>query len=74
VARESVTALVRDAKDRAILAKRKAWERVSRVEAESAATLASAHGEAEGFAQRIALLKGELAETRQGRDTTDENS
>jgi hypothetical protein len=46
VAQESVTALVRDARDWATLADREAWERVSRVEAESATALASANGEA----------------------------
>jgi hypothetical protein len=35
---------------------------VSRVELESAATLASARNEGESLVQRIALLKGELAE------------
>jgi hypothetical protein len=54
--------LVRDAEDRATLAKMEAWERVSRVELESAATLASARNEGESLVQRIALLKGELAE------------
>jgi hypothetical protein len=54
--------LVRDAEDRATLAKMEAWERVSRVELESAATLASARNEGESLVQRIALLKGELVE------------
>jgi hypothetical protein len=39
---ENVTTLVRDMEDRATLAKREAQETVSRAEAESAATLASA--------------------------------
>jgi hypothetical protein len=47
---------------------------VSRVEVESAAVLASAHGEVEDFALRIALLEGDQAEARQARDTTKENS
>jgi hypothetical protein len=34
------------------------------MEAESVAALASAHGEAEGFAWRIALMEGELTEAR----------
>jgi hypothetical protein len=37
-------------------------------------TLASTHEEAEGFAQRVALLKGELVEERLAQDTTEENS
>jgi hypothetical protein len=52
-------------KDRATLAEREAHKRVSRVEAESATALAFAHGEAEGFTRRIALLEGELAEACQ---------
>jgi hypothetical protein len=39
---ENVTTLVRDMEDRATLAKREAQETVSRAEAESASTLASA--------------------------------
>jgi hypothetical protein len=62
VARESAIANVRDAKDQATLAEREARERVSMMEAESAVALASAHGEAEDRAQRVALLEGELAE------------
>jgi ABC-type multidrug transport system ATPase subunit len=66
-------AIVRDAEDWAALAEREVWERVSRVEAEGATALASAHGEAEDLARRIALLKGELAKARQTRDTIEEN-
>jgi hypothetical protein len=47
---------------------------VTRGEAESATTLASVHEEAEGFARRVALLKGELVEERLAQDTTEENS
>jgi hypothetical protein len=42
---ESTAALVRDVEAQAALAGRKAWERVSRVEVESTAMLASARGE-----------------------------
>jgi hypothetical protein len=59
-ARESTTTLVKEAEDWAALA-----ERVSRMEAESATTLAPARGEAEGLAKMIVLLEGELAETHQ---------
>jgi hypothetical protein len=51
-----------DAEDRATLVEREALERVLRLEAESTAVLASAHEEAEGFTQKIALLEGGLAE------------
>jgi hypothetical protein len=74
MAQESTTAVVRDVEDRATLAEMEARARVLRVEAESAAALASAPGEEEGFTQRIALLEGELAEPRQARDMTKENS
>jgi hypothetical protein len=47
---------------------------VSKVEAESTATLASTCEEAEGLVQRIALLEGELAEARQAREMAKENS
>jgi hypothetical protein len=40
-----------------------------RMEPESVTTLASTGGEAEGFARRIALLKGKLVDGRQARDT-----
>jgi hypothetical protein len=53
---ESAAALVSYAEDHATLVGREAQERVSSVEAERATALASTHGEAEGFAQRIALL------------------
>jgi hypothetical protein len=59
---ESVVALVKDAEDQAVLAKRETRERESRVEAENARALASIHGEVEGFASRIGLLEGEPAE------------
>jgi hypothetical protein len=44
------------------------------MEAKSAAVLASAHGEAEGFTRRIALLEGELVEAHQVHGTTEVNS
>jgi hypothetical protein len=43
------------------LAWRTAREWVSRVEVENVAVLASTHEDAEGLAQKIALLEGELA-------------
>jgi hypothetical protein len=61
---ESVMTFIREAKAWATLAEREAQKRVSRMEAESVAALASAHGEAEGFAWRIALMEGELTEAR----------
>jgi hypothetical protein len=65
MAQESATPLVREVEDQATLAEREAQERVSTMEVESAAVLASARGEVEGFAQRISLLEGELAEVCQ---------
>jgi hypothetical protein len=69
-----VTTLVGDAVAGATLAEWEARERVSRIEVEGAAVLASAHGEAEDLAQRVALLEGELAEARQAREAAEENS
>jgi hypothetical protein len=71
---ESTTTVVRDVEDHAALAEREAQERVSTVEEESTAALASAHGEAEDLAQRVALLEGELAVVCQSRDMTKEKS
>jgi hypothetical protein len=53
---ESAMALVSYAEDQTTLARRETRERVSSVEAKRATALASTHGEAEGIAQRIALL------------------
>jgi hypothetical protein len=62
VAWESATILIKDAEDQAALVEREARDRVSRLEVESAVMLTYAHKEAKGFAQRIALLEGELAD------------
>jgi hypothetical protein len=62
VVRESAVTFVKEVEDRAALTEREARERVSWMEAESAATLTSAHREAKGFARRITLLEGELVE------------
>jgi hypothetical protein len=51
--RESAMTLVKDAKDQTTLDEREAWERVSRVEVESAAALASPRDEAEGLVWKI---------------------
>jgi hypothetical protein len=51
---------VNDAEDCATLAVREALERVSRAEAENAATLASTHEDAKGFVRKITLLEDEL--------------
>jgi hypothetical protein len=42
------------------LAEREAWDRVSRVEAESVVVLASARGEAEDHARRIPISRASL--------------
>jgi hypothetical protein len=57
-ARDSATILVKDAEDWATLAEREARERVSRVEAESATVLASAHEEALSCALPMSVLHG----------------
>jgi hypothetical protein len=44
------------------------------MEVESVAVLVSTHGVAEGFAQRITLLEGELADVCHAQDTTEANS
>jgi hypothetical protein len=46
---------------------------VSKVEAESATYLASAHGEAIELTQRVAFFEGELVDERQAWDTTEAN-
>jgi hypothetical protein len=57
---ESATALVEDVEAQNALAKREAWDRVSRVEAESIVVLASARGEAEDHARRIPISRASL--------------
>jgi hypothetical protein len=71
---DSTTLRVKDAEDRAALTERKAWERVSRVEAENAMVLASTHNDAKGLVQKIALYEGELAEERRAKEVAEENS
>jgi hypothetical protein len=56
VAWESIAALVRDMYDWAALAQREARESVLRGEVKGAVALASARGDAEAFAWRMALL------------------
>jgi hypothetical protein len=71
---ENDTTPFRGAEDWAALAERESQERDSRVEAESAALLASARQEAEGIVRSVALLEGELAEVHQAREMAEENS
>jgi hypothetical protein len=54
---DRATLHVMDAEDRATLVERVALEKVSRVEAENAVVLASAHEDAEGFVRKIAQLE-----------------
>jgi hypothetical protein len=56
------------------LVEREAREMVWRMEAESAASLVSTHGEAEVFTQRIALLESGLMEVCQDQDRAEANS
>jgi hypothetical protein len=64
MAQKSIVALVKEAEDQTALAEMEARKRVSRMEAESSAALASACGEVEVFTRGIALLEGELTEAR----------
>jgi hypothetical protein len=73
-ARDSTTTIVRDAEDQTAHVETEAQERVSRVEVQSAAALASAREDAEDLARKIALLEGELVEARQAREVVEENS
>jgi hypothetical protein len=74
VAWESTTTLVKDTEDRAALVEREAWERVSRVEAESAVALVSTREEVEGLVQKVTLLEGEHAKALRAREVAEENS
>jgi hypothetical protein len=64
---------VRDVEDRVAVDEREAQERVSRVEVESVAALASTNREAKGFTRRIAPLEGDLAEVRRAREVVELN-
>jgi hypothetical protein len=50
---------------------REALQRVSRVEAENAAALASSHEDAKGFAHKIALLEDKLVMERQAQEVSE---
>jgi hypothetical protein len=62
--RDDATLRIKDAEDRAALAEREALERVSRVEVENFAPLASICEDVEGFARKITLLEDELVRER----------
>jgi hypothetical protein len=68
---DGATLCIKDARDRATLLEREVLERLSRVEAENSAALASARDDAEGLVQKIALLESELAEERKARKTSE---
>jgi hypothetical protein len=72
--RDSATLHVKDVEDRATLAEREAWERVSTMEMENTTTLASAREDAEDLVWVIALLEGELVEARWAREVGEEKS
>jgi hypothetical protein len=74
VAWESTTTLVKDTEDRAALVEREAWERVSRVEAESAVALVSTREEVEGLVRKVTLLEGEHTKALRAREVAEENS
>jgi hypothetical protein len=56
---------IKDAEDQVAQVEREAQERVSRMEEENAAALASTREDKEGHVQKVALLEGELAEAHQ---------
>jgi hypothetical protein len=56
---------IKDAEDQVAQVEREAQERVSRMEEENAAALASTREDIEGHVQKVALLEGELAEAHQ---------
>jgi hypothetical protein len=56
---------------RAISAEKEARDRLLNVEADSAASLASAHGEARELTRRVTVLEGKLEDACQARDTVD---
>jgi hypothetical protein len=68
---DNVAIHVEDVEGRVALAERQALERVSRVEVETAATLAIAHEDAKGFARKIALLDDDLTVERQARKVSE---
>jgi hypothetical protein len=55
-------------------AKRDTFERVSRMEVENTAVLASACEDVESLVWKVTLLKGELAEVHKAREVAEENS
>jgi hypothetical protein len=61
---DSIIVCFRDMEDWTSLAERDYWERVSRVEAENAVALGSAHDDTKGLVWQVALLEGEFAEVR----------
>jgi F0F1-type ATP synthase membrane subunit b/b' len=64
---------IKDAEDQATQVEREAQERVSRMEEENAAALASTREDIEGHVRKVALLEGELAEAHQAREVAEEN-
>jgi chromosome segregation ATPase len=58
---------------RATLVEMEAWDRVLKIVAGIAASLAFVHGEADEFAQKVALLEAELADVRPAQDKAEMN-
>jgi hypothetical protein len=71
VAWDSTNLRVKDAEDWAALAEREALERVSRVAAENATTLASTHEDVEGLTQKIVVLEDELVAERRAQEVSE---
>jgi hypothetical protein len=74
IAGDRATLHVKATEDRVAMAKRKARERISRVEAENNVVLASAHDDAEDLVWKISLLEGELREEHRAWKLAEENS
>jgi hypothetical protein len=70
---ERATTLIKEVEAHATLAESVDRERVSKAEAKSSASLASTREDANGFARKVALLEGELADASKARDTIEAN-
>jgi hypothetical protein len=72
-ARERAKTLIKEAEARGTLAEREAQERVLKVKAERAASLAFVHMEANESARKVALLECELVDACQAWDMAEAN-
>jgi hypothetical protein len=70
-AHDGATLRIREAEDRVTVVEGEESEWESQAEVEHSAVLVSARADAEGLAQRIALLEGEFAKERRARETSE---